>query len=61
MAADKSIKIVSAPVINWRLQAIADTPAALGYKTLVLRYVKPDRDGRYGGFRVETMTDEPTL
>jgi hypothetical protein len=55
MAAGKPIKIVSAPVINWRLQAVADTPASLGHKTLVLRYVKPTREGRYGGFRVETM------
>jgi hypothetical protein len=55
MAAGKSIKIVSAPVVNWRLQAIADTPVSLGYKTLVLRYVKNDKNGRYGGFRIETM------
>jgi hypothetical protein len=58
MAAGKPIKIVSGPVINWRLQAIADTPASLGYKTLVLRYVKPNRDGRYGGFRVETLPEQ---
>jgi hypothetical protein len=58
MAAGKPIRIVSAPVINWRLQAITDTPAPLGQKTLILRYFKPNKAGRYGGFRVETLTDQ---
>ena len=57
--AGKPIKTVSAPTINWRLQAIKDAPALVGGKTLVLRYLKPDRAGRHGGFRVEEL-DEGT-
>jgi hypothetical protein len=55
MACGIPIKIISSPVINWRLQAITDAPVVLGDKMLVLQYVKPNRDGRYGGFRVAEL------
>jgi hypothetical protein len=55
LASGKAVPIVSAPAINWRLQAIKDSPAIVDGKTVVLRYTKPDRDGRGGGFRVESL------
>lgn len=55
LACGKTIPIVSAPAINWKLQAIKDTPAVIDGHTFVLRYVKPNRDGRGGEFKVETM------
>jgi hypothetical protein len=55
LACGKSIAIVSAPVITWRLKAIIDQPAVVEGKTLVLRYKKPNRDGRYGGFKIEEI------
>jgi hypothetical protein len=54
LATGNPIKIISSPVINWRLQAICDAPVTVGAQTLVLKYAKPNRDGRGGGFRVYT-------
>jgi hypothetical protein len=58
LASGKPVPNVSAPAINWRLQAIKDSPAIVDGKTLVLRYTKPDRDGRGGGFRVESLVSD---
>jgi hypothetical protein len=55
LATGKVVPLVSAPVINWRLQALKDTPAIVDGKALVLRYTKPNRNGRDGGFRVVTL------
>jgi hypothetical protein len=55
LACGKSIPIISAPAINWKLQAIKDAPAIVDGQTLVLRYIKPNRDGRDGGFKVEAL------
>jgi hypothetical protein len=55
MAVGKAIPLVSAPAINWKLQAIKDMPAAVDGKTLVLRYTKPDANRHGGGFQVETL------
>jgi hypothetical protein len=56
-AAGRAIKTISAPTINWRLQAITDAPVVVsGDITLVLQYVKPDRAGRYGGFKVAQLS-----
>jgi hypothetical protein len=55
MASGNPIKIISSPVINWRLQAICDAPVTVSAQVLVLKYTKPDRDGRGGGFCVNTM------
>jgi hypothetical protein len=52
LAVGAPIATVSAPAINWKLQAIKESPAVVNGKTLVLRYNKPNRDGRGGGFRV---------
>jgi hypothetical protein len=52
---NKSIPIISAPVINWRLKGIKDWPTKVEGKILVLRYQPPDRDGRNGGFKVEEL------
>ena len=56
MACGTPIKIISAPVINWRLQAITDAPVMTGGIILVLQYVKPDRAGRNGGFKVVNLS-----
>jgi len=55
LAVGRAIPTVSAPAVNWRLQAIKDTPAIVDRHSLVLRYIKPNRDGRGGGFKVETL------
>jgi hypothetical protein len=55
LACGKTIPIISAPAINWKLQAIKDAPALVDGKTLALRYHKPNRDGRGGGFKVEGL------
>jgi hypothetical protein len=55
LACGRPIPIISAPAINWKLQAIKDAPATVSDKILVLRYQKPDRDGRGGGFKVEEL------
>jgi hypothetical protein len=52
LACGTPIKITSATVINWRLKSIADAPVVVGNEILVLQYVKPDRAGRNGGFKV---------
>ena len=52
MASGGAIKIISSPVLNWRLQAICDAPVVTGRRMLTLKYDKPNRDGRNGGFRV---------
>ena len=49
MAASKSIKIVSAPVLSWRLKAIVDAPCAIESAVVALRYTA-DRHG--GSFAV---------
>jgi hypothetical protein len=60
MASGKPIPAVSAPTINWRLQAVKDRPDTLHGKIYVLRYIKPDRHGRNGGFRVVILpSDDP--
>jgi hypothetical protein len=56
----KPIPIVSAPAINWKLQAIKDAPALVDGKILVLKYQKPNRDGRDGGFKLEELTQPET-
>jgi len=55
LACGKPIPIVSAPAINWKLQALVDAPAVFDGKTFVLRYSKPNRDGRGGGFKIEEL------
>jgi hypothetical protein len=55
LASGTPIKIISSPVINWRLQAICDAPVMVGTQLLVLKYTKPNRDGRGGGFCVNTI------
>ena len=55
LACGKPLTIVSAPAINWKLQALVDAPAAVEGKTLVLRYVKPDENRHGGGFKVEEL------
>jgi len=55
LACGKPIPIISAPAINWKLQAIKDAPALVDDKILALQYRKPDRDGRNGGFKVEEL------
>jgi len=55
LATGKATPLVSAPVINWRLQALKDTPAIVDGEALVLRYAKPNRNGRDGGFRVVSL------
>ena len=56
IACGKPIKIISAPVINWRLQAVVDAPVTIDEKLLVLQYLKPDKSGRNGGFKVVQLT-----
>jgi hypothetical protein len=56
MACGTPIKLISAPVINWRLQAITDAPVMIGEIMLILKYVKPNRDGRHGGFRIANLS-----
>jgi len=60
LACGRPIPIVSAPAINWKLQAIKDAPALVDGKILVLKYQKPNRDGRDGGFKVEELTQPET-
>jgi hypothetical protein len=55
LATGKAVPLVSAPAINWRLQALKDTPAIVDGEALVLRYAKPNRNGRDGGFRVVAL------
>jgi hypothetical protein len=55
LACGKPIPILSAPAINWKLQAIKDAPVVVEDKPLILRYSKPDRAGRDGGFKVEGL------
>jgi hypothetical protein len=55
LACGKPIPIVSAPSINWKLQALADAPAIADGKTLVLRYRRPDSNRHGGGFQVEEL------
>jgi hypothetical protein len=52
LAAGKPIGIISAPTINWKLQALVDSPVRVERKPLVLRYRKPEKSGRGGGFKV---------
>ena len=52
LASGKSIGIISAPAINWKLQALVGSPALVEGKTLILRYQKPEKSGRGGGFKV---------
>jgi hypothetical protein len=56
LASGKATAAISAPTINWRLQAVKDRPDTLRGQTYVLRYIKPNRDGRNGGFRVEVLS-----
>jgi hypothetical protein len=56
LATGKAVPLISAPAINWRLQALKDTPAIVDGEALVLRYAKPNRNGRDGGFRVVTLS-----
>jgi hypothetical protein len=55
LACGKPIPIVSAPAINWKLQAIKDAPAAIDGKILMLKYQKPDNNRHGGGFKVEEL------
>ena len=55
LACGKPIALISAPAINWKLQALVDAPAVVDGKTLVLRYHKPNRDGRGGGFKIAEL------
>ena len=59
LASGTPIKIISSPVINWRLQAICDAPVTVGTQMLVLKYAKPNRDGRGGGFCINTIASPP--
>jgi hypothetical protein len=52
LASGKAVGVISAPAINWKLQALVDSPALVEGKALVLRYRKPDDSGRSGGFKV---------
>ena len=61
LAAGKSIAIVSAPAINWKLQAIKDAPALVDGKILVLKYEKPDSNRHGGGFKVEELKKPETI
>jgi hypothetical protein len=52
LASGKAVGVISAPAINWKLQALVDSPALVEGKALVLRYRKSDDSGRSGGFKV---------
>ena len=47
MAASKSIKIVSAPVLAWRLKAIVDAPCDVAGVVVALRYAPDHRGGTF--------------
>jgi hypothetical protein len=51
-AAGKAIKVVTAPVITWRLKSLVDAPVQIGGQTLKLIYL-PDHQG--GTFIVRTI------
>jgi hypothetical protein len=55
LACGKPIPIISAPAINWKLQAIVDWPAVVDGKILALKYHKPDANRHGGGFKVEEL------
>jgi hypothetical protein len=60
LACGKPVAIVSAPSINWKLQAIKDAPALVDGKILVLKYQKPDSNRHGGGFKVEELNARQT-
>jgi hypothetical protein len=47
MAASKSIKIISAPVLAWRLKAVVDAPCDVAGSVLALRYTPDHRGGTF--------------
>ncbi len=47
MAASKSIKIISAPVLAWRLKAIVDAPCDVAGVVVALRYAPDHRGGTF--------------
>ena len=50
-AAGKSIQVVTATILTWRLKALTDVPTLVDGKILALKYT-PDEGGHGGNFRV---------
>ena len=53
-ASGKAIRMTTATVINWRLKAIADTPAVIDGMVVALHY-QADKNGNGGDFAVRKV------